>query len=315
MPKVVVILGYNASGKSTLVKEFTDAGYFRINRDEMGGTLEGQAEYACASLNCGHDVVLDNTYPTIESRKSIIAVAKSLNASITCVWLTTSFEDAQFNACLRMVGKYGKLIQPEDFKKIKDPNCFPPAALFNYRKIFEKPTLAEGFDSIDNRKFARVWPANYTNKAILLDYDGTLRVSVGEKEWPEKPDDVKILSGRTERLQEYVDKGYMLLGVSNQSAISKGLDEQKVIDCFKRTNELLGHEIEFMYCPHNIPPVKCYCRKPHPGIGAYFINKYKLNPADCVMVGDSKVDSTFASRCGFQYFHPKDLENDMDDSL
>jgi HAD superfamily hydrolase (TIGR01662 family) len=301
MPKVVIVIGYNAAGKSTLVKEFVDAGFHRINRDEMGGTIEGQAEHAYKKLSAGNDVVLDNTYPTVESRKSIIAAAKSTKSSIVCVWLNTSFEDAQLNACMRMVGKHNKLLQPEDFKKNKDPNSFPPAALFNYRKIFQKPTVAEGFDSIDKREFVRVWPVTHTNKALLLDYDGTLRDSLGSKDWPEEISDVRVLPGRKEKLQEYVDQGYRLLGVSNQSAIAKGLDPQKVIDCFKRTNELLGHDIEFMFCPHNIPPVVCYCRKPHPGIGAFFINKYKLNPASCIMVGDQTTDETFAARCGFQY--------------
>jgi len=301
MPKVVIVMGFNASGKSTLVKEFTDAGYFRINRDEMGGTLDGQAEHARAALSAGNNVVLDNTYPTAESRKSIIAAAKSFKATIACVWLATSFEDAQLNACLRMVAKHGKLIQPEEFKTLKDPNTFPPAALFNYRKIFEKPTVAEGFDSVDKRAFVRKWPADYTNKALFLDYDGTLRVSVGKQEWPEETSDVKVLPGRKEVLQDYIKKGYRLIGVSNQSAIAKGLDPQKVHDCFKKTNELLGIEIEYMFCPHNIPPVVCYCRKPHPGMGALFISKYKLNPAECIMVGDQTTDETFAERCGFQY--------------
>jgi HAD superfamily hydrolase (TIGR01662 family) len=301
MLKVVIVMGFNASGKSTIVQEFVDLDFTRINRDEMGGTLEDQAEHARATLYSGNNVVLDNTYPTVESRKSIIAAAKLIKASIDCVWLTTSFEDAQFNACLRMIGKYGKLIQPEGFKKTKDPNCFPPAALFNYRKIFEKPTVAEGFSSIEKREFVRKWPDNYTNKALLLDYDGTLRESVGEKNWPERISDVKILPGRKEVLQKYVDEGFKLFGVSNQSAIAKGLDEQIVIDCFKKTNELLGHDIEFMYCPHNIPPLKCYCRKPSVGIPAYFITKYKLNPKDCIFVGDMTTDKTCAARCGFQY--------------
>lgn len=301
MPKVVIVMGFNASGKSTLVKEFTDAGYLRINRDEIGGTIDGQADHARVALAKGKDVVLDNTYPTVESRKSIIAAAKSAKAPITCVWLGTEFEDAQLNACLRMVAKHGRLIQPEEFKSIKDPNTFPPAALFNYRKIFEKPTVAEGFESVDKRPFVRKWPTDHTNKAILLDYDGTLRVSVGKEEWPEDPADVKILPGRKEVLQTYIDKGYRLLGVSNQSAIAKGLSTQKVIDCFKKTNDLLGLDIEYMFCPHKIPPVTCYCRKPHPGMGALFISKYKLNPAECIMVGDQTTDETFAERCGFQY--------------
>jgi histidinol phosphatase-like enzyme len=50
-----------------------------------------------------------------------------------------------------------------------------------------------------------------------------------------------------------------------------------------------------------VPPITCYCRKPAPGMGAYFIEKYKLNPAKCIMVGDMGSDKTFAARCGFQY--------------
>lgn len=301
MLKVAIVMGFNASGKSTLVKEFTDAGYLRINRDETGGTLDSQAEKARSVLSDDVNVVLDNTYPTIESRKSIIDAAKSYDAHITCVWLKTSFEDSQFNACLRMVAKHGRLIQPEEFKTLKDPNTFPPAALFNYRKIFEKPTMAEGFDLIDERVFVRTWPADYTNKALFLDYDGTLRISVGKKDWPEDPADVQILPGRKEILQSYIEKGYRLIGVSNQSAVAKGLSHEKVQACFDKTNELLGLDIEYMYCPHKIPPVVCYCRKPHPGTGALFINKYKLNPAECIMVGDQTTDKTFAERCGFQY--------------
>lgn len=301
MPQVIIVMGYNAAGKSTLVKEFVDAGFTRINRDSMGGTLDGQAEHAKQHLAAGMNVVLDNTYPTIDSRRSIITAAKLTRSSIRCVWLNTSFEDAQLNACLRMVEQRGVLVQPEEFKKIKDPNCFPPAALFNYRKIFEEPTIAEGFESIEIRGFKRQWPDTHTKKAILLDYDGTLRISTGSEEWPTRPSEVKVLDGRKEKLDECVKQGYLLLGVSNQSAIAKGLDRQSVIECFDKTNKLLGHDIEYQFCPHRIPPVSCYCRKPHPGMGAYFILKHKLDPAECIMVGDQTTDETFASRCGFQY--------------
>ena len=305
MQNIVIVMGYNASGKSTLVQKYIDDGYYRLNRDDTGGTLEKQAELALQVINAGYNVVLDNTYPTIESRRQIIAVATVKKINIVCVWLTTSFEDSQMNACLRMMDRYDRILSPEELKKSKDPNAFPPAAIYNYRKIFEEPTLAEGFVEIHKQKFVRKWPEDHVNKAILLDYDGTLRRSVGKEEWPEKTSDVEVLSGRKEVLQQYVEQGYLLLGVSNQSAIAKGLPVQDVVDCFERTNQLLGQRIEYLYCPHNIPPVICYCRKPAPGMGAYFIKKHKLNPAECIMVGDQTTDKTFATRCGFQY---KDAE-------
>ena len=77
--EVVLVMGYPAAGKSTLVNEFVSKGYHRINRDTTGGKLDGQAELAKKAFAAGQTkIVLDNTYITIESRETIIAAAKSL---------------------------------------------------------------------------------------------------------------------------------------------------------------------------------------------------------------------------------------------
>lgn len=299
---VVIVMGYNGGGKTTLMKKsYPD--HKRLNRDELGGKLKSLTEYLIKLLEQGHtDIVLDNTYADVESRAGVIAACADVGVDCECVWLDTSIEDAQVNACQRMIGKYGCVLPPEDYKTVKDPNAFPIAALYSYRKRFEKPTKAEGFTCVDKVKFVRERPAAYKNKAILLDYDGTLRESTGPNPWPEDPDHVEIKPGCKEKLQEYIDQGYLMLGASNQSAIAKGTLSVEVAEtCFQRTNELLGIDIEVMYCPHKVPPISCYCRKPGPGMGVEFIEKHKLNPAECIMVGDRKSDETFAKRCGFQY--------------
>jgi HAD superfamily hydrolase (TIGR01662 family) len=300
--EIVIIMGYNASGKSTLVEDFVKKGYKRLNRDISGGTVDDLAKNADVVLTHG-SVVLDNTYPDVKSRASIIAVGKKHKIPVRCLWLKTSFEDAQLNACLRMVRKTGKLLQPEDFRTINDPNLFPPVALFHYRKIFQTPTLKEGFDQIEDVPFIRKWGPDYINKAIILDYDGTLRTNTGKQKYPCSPSEISILPGRTGLLKAFnKDAGYMLLGASNQSGIARGdVTAQAVEDCFAHTNKLLDLNIEVQYCSHRIPPVSCFCRKPHPGMGAYFIEKYKLNPSKCIMVGDMTTDETFAERCGFNY--------------
>ena len=257
----------------------------------------------------GHtNIVLDNTYADVESRAGVIATCKQHGVDCECVWLDTSIEDAQVNACQRMIGKYGCVLPPADYKRVNDPNAFPIAALYSYRKRFKKPTTAEGFSIVDKVKFVRERSSEYKNKALLLDYDGTLRESTGPNPWPEDPDHVKVMSGRKEKLQEYIDQGYLMLGVSNQSAIAKGTLSIEVAEaCFQRTNELLGIDIEFMFCPHKVPPISCYCRKPGVGIGVEFIEKHKLDPAQCIMVGDMTSDKTFAKRCGFQFVHANDF--------
>lgn len=306
---IVLVIAAPAGGKTTYVKEYTDKGYHRVNRDEIGGKLYNLPLIVEDLYKKGtKDFVLDNTYVDIESRKSIIACAKKLNLPIKCVWLDTSFEDAQFNACQRMIRKAGRLLDPTDFKTNKDPNLFPPVALFTYKKKFQKPTTAEGFTEVEKVAFVRKKDPKYCNKALILDYDDTLRETDNDYGYPTKVSEVKILPGRKEKLTEYKKKGYKLLGASNQSGIAKGIiTSQTAVDCFEETNWQLGHEIEYFFCCHNIPPIQCWCRKPQIGIFVHFMERHLLNPDICIMVGDQTSDKTFSERCGIKYYHPDDF--------
>ncbi len=305
---ITIVMGFPASGKSTVVTKWVESGCYRLNRDTTGGSLEGQVELLRKAWGEGHrQIVLDNTYLTKESRASLIAAAKELGAHLTCVWVKTSIEDCQLNACLRMMTFYNKILSPEEIKKVKNPNIFPISVLFGANKKFEAPTLEEGFDKILEPPFVRKFPDTHVNKALILDYDGTLRTSRGPQNWPEKPEHVQIMRNRTKVLRQYEQDGYLLLGASNQSAIAKGLPEADCIACFEKTNHDLGVKIHYQYCPHKIPPFSCYCRKPAPGMGAFFISRYKLLPSQCIMVGDATSDKTFAHRSGFQYQTPEEF--------
>jgi D-glycero-D-manno-heptose 1,7-bisphosphate phosphatase len=303
-------MGINGAGKTSMVFQFGRSGYQRINRDLTGGDLEGQTEITADALSNGVDkVMLDNTYPTKASRASLIKLAKEIGAKISCYWLTTSLEDAQLNVCLRMIKKYGNLLTLEEIKNSNDPNTFPPAALFHYRKVFQKPTTAEGFDEVIEVPFVRVWTPEYCNKAVIFDYDGTLRDNVnGSTIYPKNISEIKVRPEMTKIIKDFERKGFIILGASNQSGIGKGIiSEAMAIKCFEETNRQLGVKLDFLYCPHKIPPVSCYCRKPHVGMGAIFIERYKLRPSDCIMVGDQTTDKTFAERCGFKFVYANEL--------
>ncbi len=304
MPHVAMIIGYPAAGKGTWAREYIKRGYVVLNRDTEGGTIPQLVPKMIELIKQGKDVLLDNTFPTAQVRNPFIIAAKANDANILGDWLDTSIEDAQFNACARMMEKKGRILSAEQIKADKSPNFFPPLVQYKYRKEFEKPDLSEGFSSITTTHFERIFPEDWGNKAIFLDYDGTLRDTKSDAKWPSDPSDIEILPDRKVWLDYYKSQGYILLGVSNQSGIAKGSPiEQEAIDCFEKTNEMLGHDIDYKYCPHRVPPISCYCRKPMPGMAVEFFYKYKLDPAQCIMVGDMTSDKTFAARSHMNFIH------------
>ena len=311
MSKVIFVMGYPASGKTTETQDIVDSGFERLNRDSLGAKvpLKALLPKLDEHLKNGKDVVLDNLFTNKEVRKPFIEIAKKHGAEIDCHLMETSFENAQFNACMRMVKKYGRLLNPDEMKRTDNPNMFGPVVIYNYRKHFEAPDLDEGFDTIIKIPFERTFSDEYTNEAIIFDYDDTLRRTVkGNGKFPLKKNQIQLLPQRIDKINRLLKNGVRLLGASNQSGVASGLISNKEVDeLFKHTNKLLKNKIEYMFCPHQPVPVSCWCRKPSTGMGAHFVEKYKLLPSKVTMVGDQTSDKTFAKRCGFKFVYAKDF--------
>lgn len=303
MTEVMMVCGFPASGKSSLTKDFVSKGFVSLNRDTEGGSVIDLLPKMETLLKDGKSVVLDNLFATTENRKPFIEAAKAAGVKIHCKIMSTTIEESSFNAVQRMINLLGHFPTQEEIKKSKHPNIFPIVVLFKYKKEYQKPTKEEGFDSVELIKFKRNENPAFTNKALILDYDGTLRECIGGNEkYPVLEEQVEIKPNRREVLQAYLDKGYILLGCSNQSGIAKGeLTQEKCHQLFDHTNKLLGFDIPVSFCPHQSAPPVCYCRKPQVGHGVEMINKYKLDRSQCIFVGDYTTDKTFATRCGFQY--------------
>ncbi len=308
MSEIIMLIGCPAAGKSTVSKHYVEQEYVRLNRDTLGGKIIDLIKLFTQALQEQKSIILDNTHFITAHRAPFIEVAQQYQIPIKAILMETSLEECQYNAALRIYQKCHKMLSPEELKQSKDPNIFPTAVLFGFQQKFEPPTLQEGFSSIERKPFIRSFGPEYTNKALILDYDGTLRKTKSGKDYPLDSNDIEILPGRQEVLRKYKEAGYFLLGVSNQSGIHKGsLSNGAAKACFEQTNQLLGQEIDYAYCPHQSAPLSCYCRKPMPGHGVAFIEKYKLNPKECIMVGDMTTDKTFAQRCGFQYVDQGDF--------
>ncbi|MHA2279798.1 MAG: HAD-IIIA family hydrolase [Promethearchaeota archaeon] len=308
---VILLMGYPAAGKSTVAKEYEEQGYIILNRDQAGGKVLDLLPRFKTLVGKGRKVLLDNTFPTIQSRKPFVDAAGALNKPIICIWLKSTIEQAQFNACRRLIERFGKLPTPAEIKAANDPNIYPPIVLFKYRKELEPPKKSEGFAEVRTRDFTLTLPPAYKNGAIIFDYDGTLRETKSGAKWPTVPDDVVLLPGRKNisgLLKQDSLWAENLLAASNQSGIAKGeYSEDDARACFDRTNELLGVDIDYLFCPHSVPPISCWCRKPMPGLSVHFIEKYKLDPSKCLVVGDMTTDKTFAQRSGMEFAWAKDF--------
>ncbi len=130
-------------------------------------------------------------------------------------------------------------------------------------------------------------------KAIFFDRDGTLNMDPG---YLRDYSDFKLYPG-VERLKYLKEAGYMLIGVTNQSGINRGIVDEEFV---KRINniyiERYGFD-DFYYCPHH-PDEMCECRKPEPGMLYRARAIYNIDLRNSFVVGDRESDLMLAKMVG-----------------
>jgi D-glycero-D-manno-heptose 1,7-bisphosphate phosphatase len=302
-----ILIGYQGSTKSTFSKLLGEDTIV-ISRDVEGGKISDLIPIVSKYITEGKTVILDNTNLSIEVRKPFIEVAKKAGKEVHAVFMDTSLEDCQIRILHRQYQDHGQIFLTGYAQGIKDPHIFPIKALFAARNSLQKPTKEEGFNSIENVKVPPPRFPEYKNKALFLDIDGTIRATMHlTHKYPITEDEVVLITDKEKmckKLNSYINEGYKLVGVSNQSGCSKNIiTEEKAISIFNKTKELLGIDFPILFCPHNAAPISCYCRKPQSGMAMKMIEEWKLNPTQCIMVGDQTTDKTFAQRVGMKFIH------------
>ena len=303
--EVVMIMGLPAAGKTTLTHAFVAQGYVRLNRDEQGGGLGDLIPALERAIDAGQSrAVLDNTYISRRSRAPVIHAAARRGLPVRCVWLDTSLEDAQTNAVERMLSKYGRLLEPDEMRRISkaDVSAFGPTVQFRFKRELEPPDPTEGFASVERRAFERQRDPSHVNRAIVCWGEDVLYRSRSGAKSPSSADDVELLRGAADVLQRYAAEGWRLRVLSWQPEIAEGTRTAEAASVvFARVQELVGVPIDVLYCPHAAGPPVCWCRKPLPGLGALMIRRDDLDPTRCLYVGAGPQDAGFARRLGFAY--------------
>lgn len=138
-------------------------------------------------------------------------------------------------------------------------------------------------------------------KAIFLDRDGVLIKERGDYTW--LLEDMVINKEVIEGLKLFSDAGYLLIVISNQSGIDKGLYSKKDADYLHLHLERFfnNHDIhidEFYYCPHHPSISNCICRKPDSLLLEKALARFEVNPLESWFIGDADRDIEAGNKAG-----------------
>ncbi len=144
-------------------------------------------------------------------------------------------------------------------------------------------------------------------KAVFLDRDGVINVDHG---YVHRQKDFQFIDGIFDACRHLQSLDYLLIVVTNQSGIARGLFSEKQFGVLTEwmVAQLAHQGIEIAsvyYCPHH-PDFgsrskrQCDCRKPLPGMIDQAVEEFRLNRAACMMYGDSRRDmeAAMAARLG-----------------
>lgn len=146
-------------------------------------------------------------------------------------------------------------------------------------------------------------------KAIFLDRDGVL---IKDNYPVTSEQDIHFFSDSIPFLKYVNSKDYIVLVITNQTVISRGLiSENELESLHVSINEKImksgGPTIEkYYYCPHhpnaNLETYRkiCKCRKPQPGLLFEASIEYNLNLEKSIFIGDRLTDIMAGNLAGCQ---------------
>ncbi len=132
------------------------------------------------------------------------------------------------------------------------------------------------------------------NKAVFLDRDGVINSKMPEGQYVTRWDEMHFLPGVTSAIARLKKDGFLVIVVTNQRCVAKGLLTAAEMDAIhhRMRQELTtsGAIIDAVYyCPHEKTP-PCNCRKPAPGMLLSAAREHQIDIVASWMIGDSCID-------------------------
>ena len=127
-PEMIIMMGYPASGKSTIATEIFKKRNYEIIESDIYKTIPKMLKAALPFINDKKSIVFDATNNSKKKREEYIVFAQKNNYSIRCIHVETSLDKS-----------YKRNKNREDHKQI------PKIAYSVYNKYYNEPNENEGF--------------------------------------------------------------------------------------------------------------------------------------------------------------------------
>lgn len=135
---------------------------------------------------------------------------------------------------------------------------------------------------------------------MFFDRDGV--INRRKKDYVKSVEELKIFSDVAKCVKRLKEFDFLIVIVTNQSAINRGYTSHKNVEKIHSTiqNYLTknGTAVDkFYYCPHR-PDENCECRKPNPGLLIKAINELDIDPSQSWIIGDNETDLIAGEKVG-----------------
>ncbi len=151
-------------------------------------------------------------------------------------------------------------------------------------------------------------------KCVFLDRDGVLNAD--RVDYVYKVEDLKVKKGVAEALQKLHNNGFLLVVITNQSGIDKGIfTEKDVANVHSEIQNQTGNFIkEFYFSPYHRTLTASLSTKPGSLLFEKAIAKYNIDVSQSWMIGDRFRDLIPAQKVGIKGILVENDYNETSDS-
>jgi D-glycero-D-manno-heptose 1,7-bisphosphate phosphatase len=138
-------------------------------------------------------------------------------------------------------------------------------------------------------------------KCIFLDRDGVLNEDLGDYLY--KLEDLVIPVGVAEALKDFKKAGYLLIVITNQAGIAKGMYQADAVYAIHEQMQLISdHALDDIYFSPYHPDFSgnSLSRKPGSLMLEKAIAKYRIDPTQSWMIGDRNRDIEAGRKVGLK---------------